>query len=122
MSIKEAMEKMETQAKDLESIQTFLTVAKIGNDEALALLRAEPEVGEREELLQLAEKHSRLRQIYYDRWISAMKQSNTLANNVVDMSHAIIGWREKVSFNSEDDLIGELERMVGEALKLVPKT
>ncbi|KKN77605.1 hypothetical protein LCGC14_0358800 [marine sediment metagenome] len=39
-----------------------------------------------------------------------------LLNEVIDMQSAIIGWRKKLAFNSEDDLIGELERMIERAL------
>ena len=46
---------------------------------------------------------------------------DTLANHLIDMSHAITGWREAVAFNNKGDLIDELERMVNKALKLVPQ-
>lgn len=42
---------------------------------------------------------------------------NTFANRVVDMSLAITGWREKLSYNSESELIDELERMVNETME-----
>lgn len=42
---------------------------------------------------------------------------NMLANQVVDMSLAIIGWREKLSFENEGELIDALERMINEAVK-----
>ncbi len=40
-----------------------------------------------------------------------------LLNRVIDMQGAIIGWRKKLAFNSENDLIGALEKMIEQALK-----
>lgn len=40
-----------------------------------------------------------------------------LKNKVIDMQSAIIGWRKKLAFNSEDDLISELEQMIEGALE-----
>jgi len=44
------------------------------------------------------------------------EEYHILRNLVIDMQGAIIGWRKKVSFDSESDLIDELERMIEVAL------
>lgn len=41
-----------------------------------------------------------------------------LRNEVIDMQSAIIGWRKRLAYNSEDDLINELERMIKKALQV----
>lgn len=38
-------------------------------------------------------------------------------NQMIDVQSAIIAWRKGLGFNSEDDLISELDRMITEALK-----
>ncbi len=51
-------------------------------------------------------------------WVGDLiEEHKILENRIIDMSLAIIGWRKGLSFNSEDDLIGELERMINEAVK-----
>ena len=42
---------------------------------------------------------------------------NWLKNQIIDMQSAIIGWRKGLAFNSPEDLINELERMIEQALK-----
>lgn len=43
---KEIIELLETQAKDINSLKTFLKVTEIGNKEALVLLKQQPPAGE----------------------------------------------------------------------------
>lgn len=44
-----------------------------------------------------------------------------LLNRVIDISGAIIGWREKLFFNSETEVIKVLEEMVDRAVDEAPK-
>ena len=48
---------------------------------------------------------------------SELEKYHILKNQVIDMSLAIIGWQEGLSFENEKELIDELERMINEAIK-----
>ncbi len=49
--------------------------------------------------------------------MSTKSKYTKLRNEVIDMQNAIIGWRKELAYDSEDDLISELERMISEALE-----
>jgi len=48
---------------------------------------------------------------------SQAEEKNIILNRIIDMGCAITGWKEKSAYNSEDDLIGDLERMIEETLE-----
>ncbi|GAG73224.1 unnamed protein product [marine sediment metagenome] len=103
------MERLEERIKDLEDIIKYA----IGGIDALSAQWEDEEA--KEDVLAIKQT---LEQACVDTGTSPYHR---LCNQVIDMQCAIIGWRKKLAFNSEDDLIGELDRRITEALKDVPK-
>lgn len=48
--------------------------------------------------------------------MSSEEQVKYLLNQIIDMDCAIIGYREGLAYESADDLVNELERMVKDVL------
>jgi hypothetical protein len=106
--------------------------------EALTLLRSikEPPAGEftkeARELADLTEEDAKSKELSFAGYTycltvklheacgiidSQAEEKNIILNRIIDMNCAITGWKEKSAYNSEDDLIGELERMIEETLE-----